>query len=388
MDTFTKRTTVSYGQNIGNSFFGIIMGLLLLVGSVVLLWWNEGRSLKQADALTEMKEKTVVLSNTAYNPEYNGRPVWLYGEIKPTKMLHDTLFMIDANALVLSRKVEMYQWSERKETREENKLGGGTERVTTYTYEKRWREGRIASESFEKQEEHINPQLPYRSDRFISDAHVGDFYLATNVISHINASEQLNLGKFPSTIGEVKNYRTFLYRGENPQEPKVGDVKITYSQAPGGVYSLYAKQEMKSLVSFHAENGNQLLFIERGKVSAQEMLEGAQSINTLITWGVRVGGLVLMFIGFMLIMGPLTALANVVPVFGSLVGGVSAIIASVLTLVIGSVVIAVAWFSVRPFTSLAILAVGIGLAYGIAKLKKSKNGPTEAPAAATPPPRK
>ena len=53
MDRYTETSYTSYGQNIGNSFKGILVGLLFLVGSMVLLWWNEGRSVAQADALEE-----------------------------------------------------------------------------------------------------------------------------------------------------------------------------------------------------------------------------------------------------------------------------------------------------------------------------------------------
>jgi len=64
MDQFTETTRTSYGANIGNSLKGILFGLILIVGSIILLWWNENRSVNQADALNEMNAKIVTLPDT------------------------------------------------------------------------------------------------------------------------------------------------------------------------------------------------------------------------------------------------------------------------------------------------------------------------------------
>lgn len=40
--------------------------------------------------------------------------------------------------LSLQRNVEMYAWVENKETTTKDKVGGGQEETTTYTYEKKW----------------------------------------------------------------------------------------------------------------------------------------------------------------------------------------------------------------------------------------------------------
>lgn len=388
MDNYTERTTTSYGQNIMNSFKGILFGLILLVGSIILLWWNEGRSVDQADALNEMKEKTVVLSDSKYHAGNNNNPVWIHGDVKPIRALEDKLFDIHSDGLILKRNVSMFQWKESKETSEEKKLGGSTETVTTYNYSKGWSSTQINSTSFKIQEGHHNPHMLHKSQTFSTDANLGDFYLSTSIVSHINASEPYDLSSAESNSSSAKNYQEFLYIGKDPQNPAIGDMRITYAKAPAGAYSICADQTGEKLTPYTAQNGNKLLFIRYGNVPYQEIFQQELDANSFFTWVLRGVGLLLMFIGFMLLMGPLETLANVIPMIGSIVGGASALIAFILTIVLGSVVILLAWFGVRPFTSLAILAVGIGLAYGIAKLKKSKNGPTEAPAAATPPPRK
>lgn len=138
MDKFTETTTTGYGKNIVNSFKGILLGFTLLIISTMLLWWNEGRSVEQANALKEMQEKITTLPNTNYNAQYDDKAVLAQGMVKPLHEVSDPEFGVKTDGLVLHKNVQMYQWEEKKETKSTDKLGGGTEKVTTYTYVKKW----------------------------------------------------------------------------------------------------------------------------------------------------------------------------------------------------------------------------------------------------------
>ena len=81
MEHFTETTHTSYGSNISNSFKGIIIGVIFVLISIVLLWWNEGRSIAQTIALNEMKEKIITLPNTKYSAEYNNKVILLQGNV-------------------------------------------------------------------------------------------------------------------------------------------------------------------------------------------------------------------------------------------------------------------------------------------------------------------
>lgn len=89
-------------------------------------------------------------------------------------------------------------------------------------------------------------------------------------------------------------------------------------------------------------------------------------------------GLLLMFIGFTLIMGPLATLVKVIPMLGSLVGSATSVVAGVLTLVLGAIVISLAWFTSRPMISLSIISIWVAAAVGLAKFGKKKEGTTSA----------
>jgi len=380
MDNFTETTTTGYGSNIMNSLKGIFFGLILLIGSITLLSWNEGRSVNQADALKEMSGNIVTLPDTKYNVKYEGKPVLVQGIIKPISKLNDALFGVKSDGLILRRNVEMYQWKENKSSKSEDKMGGSTETTTTYNYVKTWSNVDIDSSSFKHPEGHANPTMLHTSHTFVSDANIGDYYLSKSVVAHIYHFEPyMGLATMPDIVEEAKNLKRFLYIGEIPEAPKVGDMKISYEFAPGGTYTIAAESSNKALVSHATINERSFLFIRNGKIPAKQIFKEELESNSVLTWILRVVGLVMMFAAFSLMMGLFATLAKVIPFMGSLVGGATGIVAAVLTLILGSVIIALAWFASRPMLSLAIIGIGIATAVGLAKFSQKKEAPVATP---------
>ncbi len=372
-DRFTEVTHTSYGQNIGNSFKGIFVGILLLIGAIILLWWNEGRSVEQAAALNEMKEKITTLPDTRYDAKHEGQAVLVQGLVKPLSEVVDPEFGVHTNGLVLRKTAQMYQWKENTSSKSEEKLGGGTETVTTYEYVKEWSSMQINSSSFKRPSGHQNPMMNHKSQTYTTDAQLGDFHLDRSMVGNIGASQGYHgLAELPEQIGLAKNYKSFLYIGEFPNTPKVGDVKITYSYAPSAIYTYAAKEQGKSLTPYVTGNGKSFVFVRSGKVAAQTIFKEELDANAALTWILRGVGLLLMFVAFTMMMGIIATFAKVIPMLGSLVGGVTSIIAGALTLVLGSLIIALAWFSSRPMMSLIIIVVGVGIAVMLGKLGKKK----------------
>ena len=52
-NVITEVTNQSVFGRIGNSFVGALFGIALLIGSIVLLFWNEGRAVATAKSLRE-----------------------------------------------------------------------------------------------------------------------------------------------------------------------------------------------------------------------------------------------------------------------------------------------------------------------------------------------
>lgn len=124
------------------------------------------------------------------------------------------------------------------------------------------------------------------------------------------------------------------------------------------------------MVSHKTINDRSFIFIQNGIISAEQIFQLELESNSMLTWILRVVGLVMMFAAFSLMMGLLDTLAKVIPFLGTLVGGATGIVAAVLTLFLGSTVIAIAWFASRPMLSLAIIAVGFAIAIGLSKYSR------------------
>jgi len=52
-DSYTETTQKSWASRIGESIKGVLIGLVLIVGSVIGLFWNEGRAVQTAKSLAE-----------------------------------------------------------------------------------------------------------------------------------------------------------------------------------------------------------------------------------------------------------------------------------------------------------------------------------------------
>jgi len=378
MDHFTETTRTGYGTNIGNSFKGIITGIIFVLISIGVLWWNEGRSVAQATALNEMKEKIITLPNTKYDAKFNNKAVLLQGSAKPLSVIEDSTFGLKSNGLNLRRNVEMYQWEEKSTSHTEDKLGGGTETTTTYDYYKVWSSSYINSSSFKHPEGHQNPTMAYKSQSFSTDASMGDYHLSQNIVSRFGTNMPIgDLSSLPKNIHGVINNGSYLYKGYNSTYPKVGDLKITFTYAPAGDYTIAGKLQNRDIVAYTTSNGKNFVFTRFGIVSAEQIFQEELDANSMMTWILRFFGMLFMFIGFSMILKPLSTIANVVPMFGSLIGGVTALIAGAITLILGSIIIALAWFSSRPMLSLTI--IGIGFVIGAVLSKFGKKDVTTTP---------
>jgi transmembrane protein TMEM43 len=370
-DSFTEVTTKSWGSRLGESIKGVLFGLVLIVGSSIFLFWNEGRAVQTQRSLTEGASLVVSVDPARVDPANDGKLVHLSGDLKPGVPLTDPDFTVTATALRLVRTVEMYQWKEETKTETRKNVGGSEETITTYEYVRTWSDSRIDSSRFKRQEGHINPQMQYRGASYSSrDATLGAFRPGTNVIDRLPASENVPLdpslaAKLAGRVkGPVHVADGRIYVGESPSQPRIGDLRVSFQLAPAGPTSIVGRQAGTGFGEYQTQAGDALLMVRPGTLSAADMFAAAQRENRILTWILRFAGVFAMFIGFMMVLAPLVVVADVVPFIGNILSAGSAIVSLVLTAIVAPVVIAVAWFWYRPLVSAAVLAVGFVLAYG------------------------
>ncbi len=377
--SFTETTTTSWFARLKGALMRILVGMVLVIATTVLLFWNEGRAIKTYRALVEGAGLVVSVDAGTVDAANDGRLVHISGPITPVGTPGDDTYGIRADKAVgLVRDVEMYQWVEHSESKTEKKLGGSEETVTTYNYSKEWRATDVDSNQFRQPDGHSNPQRAVDSARFtVETATVGAFTLPGNRVAALGSEKTIIPGAdaiaaFRNAMGgqNVQVHNNLLYVGNDPRGPQVGDLKISYRRIDLAAASFIGAQRGDSLRPYKTSNGRELFLSAAGDSTADEMFESAKTENTVITWIVRAGGLLGMFIGFAFILSILGVAADLIPFVGSIVGFGTSLIAFAATAVLGPVVIAIGWIAYRPLLAIGIVAAGVAVAAGIVALRR------------------
>jgi hypothetical protein len=372
-DSFTETTSQGWLSRLMSSIKSVLVGLVLFVLSFPLLFWNEGRAVRTARSLEEGAGVVVSVASTSVDPAQEGKLVHLTGQATTDETLTDPDFGVSAAALKLMRNVEMYQWKEEKKSEERKKLGGGTETTTTYSYKKEWASGLIDSSDFKEPTGHQNPQSLPVEDKTLTASKVtlGAFTLSDPVVQRLDQSVDVRIddkmaAQLPSDLqGRVTASGAGYYMGQNPSAPAVGDVRISFKSVPPAAISLVARQVRDTFEAYPAQAGDAILLVKYGTLSADAMFKAAQAENATLTWILRFVGFLIMFFGLMMVFRPIAVFADVIPLFGTLLGAGIGVFAGLGAAVLSLMTIAVAWIFYRPLLGIALLILAAG---GIAAL--------------------
>jgi Transmembrane protein 43 len=379
-DDYTETTSESWFSRIGKALIGIPIGLLLFVGSFVVLFWNEGRAVHTAQGLAEGKAVIVSVEPGRVDPANEGKFVHVGGEATTEETLDDPLFNLSAKAIRLRRVVQMYQWKESSETKTRKKLGGGEERITTYNYDRTWTDAPIDSSRFKKPDGHHNPSdWPFKTwTKQAQTVTLGAFKLPANLVDQIGGKEplpvdQATLDALPEEArSKLKLDGGRFYRGDDPSSPEVGDMTVAFEQVKPQVVSLLAQQSGDSFGAYRTHSGTTIERLQAGTASAEAMIQQAEAENKFLTWVLRLVGFIVMGVGISMVLSLLTVLADVVPFIGNIVGFGTGFIAFGVAAVLSLVTIAIGWIAYRPIVGISILALA-GLAlFGFTKLARAR----------------
>ena len=364
----TEVTSQSVFGRIGRSFVGMLIGLALLIGSVVLLFWNEGRAVATAKSLREGAATVIDVPSDSIDPANDSKLIHVTGDTAVGDPLEDPLFKISENVLRLRRNIKVFEWKEKKESKTRDKIGGGKETTTTYSYEKVWAPDLIQTSSFKSPEDHRNPEkLEVPKKEFVAkSATLGQFKLTPEIIEKIPGDEALaateeQLSNVSSTLqSKLKVESDQFYLGADPANPEIGDEKVSFTVLRPGTVSVVAAQTKHSFAPYTTQNGREIELVEAGSVAAPQMFAHAQAANRMLTWILRGVGFAAMFFGGLLVLGPISALAHVLPFLGSLVEIGFAIVAFFMSAIVSMLVIAAAWIVYRPILGGVLIAAAIG----------------------------
>lgn len=376
-------TTRSWWSRIKDAFIGILIGIGLIIGAIALIFWNERHSLHTAQSLEQAHKVLISVPNSPINNQNNLKVVYLSGLATTSDKLEDSTLGVTVNAINLNRKVEMYQWQEKTETKTESQMGGSEKQTKTYTYNMTWSSSLINSSNFKNPAGHQNPDnMPIQSlQQYAKTVTLGDFTLPEELVRQINVSEPVDLSnvnketlksQYNKPVNLVNNQ---LYLGQDPQNPQPGDIRINLTAAYPQIVSIIAQQTGKTLQAYLAPAGESVFLLSTGQQSADQMIEQAQSQNKMMAWILRLVSLLMLIGGFSLILNPLVVLADVLPFLGNIVGFGTGFISFICGLGIWIIATAIAWFATRPLVSIGLIALVIIAGYLIVKMKAKKVPP-------------
>jgi hypothetical protein len=370
-DVFSSSSHRSLGDNLLESIKGFFIGLVLFIAAFPVLWWNEG-CVDSAD----IAKTAVIAKPDASGTEGEGKLVAVTDKLAVTERVGDPDMLAPGAYVELRRDVEMYAWIEKKESRTEKRLGGGSDVITTYTYRLDWTASPESSDNFAHPEGHLNPRLDVRGAVFHPAlAQVGGFTFAPAEIKLPPATsidltaENVKLAAAAPPVpppapvtsakappgkkgvpvkapppkkpepkkaepkpedadaaadedapaaksGPFRFVSSVIYRGSGaPERPVAGDVKVSFQAVtPGKLVTLYGTRQGKSVLPFDFEGKEKLFRVIEG--THEQAIGTLHGEYTTRLWSIRGLGFFMIWFGMALVIGPFNAVLDIVPFIG------------------------------------------------------------------------
>lgn len=382
MSQFTETTQVGLLARLKNAIKGIGLGIGFIGVAVYFLFWNEGNAVRTARALAEGASQVVSVDHTAIDPQNEGQIVHIHGPLALAVPLADVALGVAAPAQTvrLERKVEQFAWIEEKQTKTRTQLGGGQEKTTQYTYRKDWTDTPASGAQFRIPDGHMNPPMPVTSrvirqpegaiGGFTVGGEISDLGGSTPML--LTARQMEDVANALSLEQTAKLVAGQIVFGADVAAPQLGDIRVSYRASEVDEASVVGVQRANTLAPYTAKNGRKIYLVEDGLKTANSMFQTAESNSIFQTWMLRLGLMVLLFLGFKALFGVVDVIASILPFLGWITGSATSLISLALTLVVGGTTMAIAWFYFRPLLSLFIIAVALaGAAMSAYWLRKS-----------------
>ncbi len=363
-NTVTRTSSEGLFSRLAQSIKSVVGGFAIFLLAFPLLFWNEGRAVQTAKSLSEGSGAVQSVSADTVDPTLENALVHFSGQTVTPDTLTDPNFGVSVQSVKLRREVEMYQWKQTERSEKRDKVGGGQETITTYTYDQVWDDDLLDSTRFEEQRGHQNPStIRYEGQTWTArPVTVGAYTLDETLVRQMNDFEDYTIDattELPASLqGVASAHDGRFYFGAAPSRPTVGDIRVSFDVVYPGPVSVIAQQAGTGTRGYQTEAGDTLAMLQTGNHSADEMFSMAQSANATMTWILRGLGYFMMFMGLSALFRPFALLAGVVPIFGRAVSLFAALVAGVVAFMFWFVTVGVAWLFVRPVLGVALLLGG------------------------------
>lgn len=375
VDQITEVTNASWFARLGQAIVGVLIGLMFVVVSIGVLFWNEGRAIRTAQGLAEGAGIVRSVSADSVDRSNDGRLIHVAGMLSTAGPVSDPDFGLKVQGVRLVRHVEVFQWKEETHSETRAKFGGGEERTTTYKYLRTWSDKPIDSDRFKEPRGHTNPVMTYQSrDLLAAGTRLGAFAVPDSLLRGFGEPRRVATTEVQANALQIRVNKPVavndgvLYVGRDPSQPAIGDMRISFAEVPLQTASVVAAQAGSGFAPFPTHTGTTVELISAGTVPPKVMFQHAQEENVTMTWVLRLIGVIFMLIGFNLVLRPLAVAGSVIPLLGDVIGAGTFLVALVCTTAIAPIVIAFGWLWYRPLVGVGVLVVGAAATWGLSRL--------------------
>ena len=341
-----------------NSF---LVGLLVIFVGISMVWNNEANILNTDTSLNEAQKEYIEVKNDKINYSNNDKLIVTSGTLdETTQTVTDPLFNIKITGNKLKRTVEIYQVDQECDTDSD----GNEHCDIKYV----WSEDLIESNFFSTTEK--NPETkPYESETFYAtDLKLGAYTIDQDLIKQLPAEEKIydlnQASALENRLSIVENTYTTV-----DGEPRVGDIRITYTANKSTIVTAMGVQKENKLDAYIASNGYKVKAIKEGTYTGKELITKLKQENTSSGWTGRLLGFFIITFGFLFLFLFINKIVSWIPGVGRVVGLLSIGISFVAGFAITLFVIALAWLRYKPVVSLLLIVAGIVFILGIIKIK-------------------
>jgi hypothetical protein len=393
-NTFTTVSRQGFGSRIMGAIIGVPVGIVLIFGSCILLYWNEGRT-----DYSKIASKSMVVQASQVDQSENGKFVSVTGSVSTNQQIGDGAYLKPSTYVAVQRTVDEYAWVQNEQTTSHSNVGGSANNTTTYTYKEEWTDNPADSSTFQYPQGHQNPPKPLNDTSVeATNAQVGAYSFDPQTIKlptlqNVNLSSNNVTLPTPTTTvtpGTVQTTTTassplsdltlassqYIYGGSGSlTTPQVGDIRISYEALPSGTTATAFGQPNNGALGAYTDPSNHTLYdlLLGDRQTAIATLHNQYETTTWIIRGVGVG---LIWLGLMMLFGPLDMLLDFIPIAGEIGGAITFIITLPIALLLGGTVIIIGY----TLHHVIALLIGVPLIFavwiGIFKLiKKARNIP-------------
>ena len=258
--------------------------ILFIIFSILLIIANEFNFDNQI--VRELKKNTVIVKDGKINKDNDNKLVFLTGKLDYNdQILHDDLCNFDIETPKLLRFVEVYQW----DRYEEKDLNGNI----SYKYYKKWSSELIDSSKFN---DHENPTTKIAGTRYYypDSIKVGEFKLSKKQKEMLENQNKLKISDDFIIPDNYKVYKEYITNSNNPEEPEIGDNRISYYYNDWENITILAKQHKNSFKEHYLNDGNKINIIKKGILTFDEVIKPYKENSKFNKWVLRIVSIILL----------------------------------------------------------------------------------------------